>query len=56
MERKEQDTVKMSTIRNLLRPIFRLAVQPHINARCKETQLRFESFKDKYKGEVYREE
>lgn len=51
MERKEQDTVKMSTIRNLLRPIFRLAVQPHINVRCKETQLRFESFKDKYKGQ-----
>lgn len=40
----------MGTVRNCLRPLFRLLVHPHINQLCKSTKAEFDSYKDKYKG------
>ena len=40
----------VGTLRDLLRPIFRVAVAPHINKLCKETQQEFEQYKGKYAG------
>ena len=40
----------MGKLRDLLRPVFRLAVKPHIRYLCKKTSKQFYSYKNKYNG------
>lgn len=40
----------MRKIRDLFRPLFRMAVKPHIRRLCKKTSAQFISYKNKYKG------
>ena len=41
----------MGTVRDLLRPVFRMAVGPRIKSLCRNTQSELESLKNKYKGQ-----
>ena len=38
-------------MRDILRPIFRQVVKPHIKKLCKSTQARFEFYKERYSGQ-----
>ena len=40
----------MKKIRDFLRPLFRLIVEPHVKALCKETMPIYNSYKNKYEG------
>lgn len=40
----------MSKLRDLLRPLFRIAVHRHINQLCKKTEEEFAKYKDAYTG------
>lgn len=38
-------------IRDVVRPVFRIVVHPHIKKLCRMTQERFERYKDKFEGQ-----